>query len=89
MIVLDRRQLGAGLGLCGIVAHRLQDSFPQDKKNGVADASSFVYLTDGDTDALEKLRHNVRNNQRSERISCGERNRLLHLKKLMGRWMSY
>ena len=40
-------QLGAGLGLCGILAHRIGDN------------STEVVLTDGDTDALVKLRENV------------------------------
>jgi Lysine methyltransferase len=33
-------------------------------------SSSYVYLTDGDTDALVQLRYNVRQNQRSDRIHC-------------------
>ena len=42
-------ELGAGLGLCGILAHRL----------GAAE----VVLTDGDTEALANLRCNLRANQ--------------------------
>ena len=43
-------QLGAGLGMCGILAHRLG-------------RNSTVCITDGDTDALVHLRENVKRNQ--------------------------
>lgn len=50
-LVLDKRviELGAGVGLCGIVAHQL----------GAKD----VLVTDGDTSVLENLRYNVKQNQ--------------------------
>lgn len=41
-------ELGAGLGLCGIVAHHL--------------GASRVVITDGDTQALKQMRENVRDN---------------------------
>lgn len=44
----SRSQLGAGLGLCGILASHLQ--------------ASKVVLTDGDSDALKYLRANVERN---------------------------
>jgi Lysine methyltransferase len=67
------------------VAHQLQeasvlhnddrgnnDSNVVDDTNAATSSSSasYVYLTDGDTDALVQLRHNVRHNQRSDRIHC-------------------
>jgi hypothetical protein len=97
------QQLGAGLGLCGIVAHQLQEaallsssrrSIKEDdhrdhhdhraaaddddieeetttnNTSSSSSSSSFVYLTDGDTDALIQLRHNVMINRRSNRIVC-------------------
>jgi Lysine methyltransferase len=52
--------------------HDENDNDVTDDTNPVAasSSSSCVYLTDGDTDALVQLRHNVRNNQRSDRIHC-------------------
>ena len=41
-------ELGAGLGVCGILAHKL--------------GASHVVLTDGDTDTLKALRNNVASN---------------------------
>jgi predicted nicotinamide N-methyase len=41
--------LGAGLGLCGILAHKL-------------DIASHVCMTDGDVETLENLRRNVARN---------------------------
>lgn len=41
-------ELGAGLGLCGILAHQLE--------------AEMVYLTDGDTAALHQLRANIASN---------------------------
>ena len=70
-------ELGCGLGLCGILAHRItcpiveaDNDNNQDVVNGSAKddtekvvASSRVWLTDGDTDVLPKLRENVARNQ--------------------------
>jgi predicted nicotinamide N-methyase len=42
-------ELGAGLGLCGILAHRLR--------------GKYVCITDGDTDALKLLRENIETNR--------------------------
>jgi predicted TPR repeat methyltransferase len=50
--------LGAGLGLNGILAHR------------VAPQTSKVLVTDGDTDALVLLRNNVETNRTSNNISA-------------------
>jgi len=43
-------ELGAGLGLCGILIHR------------TTPASTYVCLTDGDTDTLKQLRTNIQRN---------------------------
>jgi len=56
-------ELGCGLGLCGILAHRLTSMGNVDKAIGSAQKNETeVYLTDGDTDALAQLRANVRQN---------------------------
>jgi hypothetical protein len=54
----DVLELGAGLGLCGILVHRM--------------AAKRVILTDGDSDTLANLRANVRANSdgNSCRIDC-------------------
>lgn len=53
-------ELGAGLGICGILAHKLD--------------ASVVVLTDGDTNTLQALRQNValntESNVPSSRIQC-------------------
>jgi hypothetical protein len=50
-------KLGAGVGLCGILAHKLD--------------ASHVWMTDGDVDTLENLRQNVaRNHCDSSKVSC-------------------
>jgi predicted nicotinamide N-methyase len=51
-------ELGAGLGLCGILAHHLQ--------------AANVVLTDGDTDALKFMRANVATNCSSTSTSTDE-----------------
>lgn len=43
-------EIGAGLGLCGLLVHRLVDG-------------SDVVVTDGDSDALRQLRQNIQDNQ--------------------------
>ena len=53
-------ELGAGLGLVGILAHRI--SSPQ----------SHVYLTDGDTEALVYLRENVESNKSKDGTTGGD-----------------
>ena len=52
-------ELGAGLGLCGIIAHRL--------------GATHVLATDGDVDVLQNLRHNTQCNANVDsdtNISC-------------------
>jgi hypothetical protein len=53
-------ELGAGLGLNGILAHRL------------APETSTVVVTDGDTDALVWLRKNIAVNQRNTHITASQ-----------------
>ncbi|KAL3787369.1 hypothetical protein ACHAWO_000579 [Cyclotella atomus] len=46
-------EVGSGLGRCGMLAHLLSKASGNDTK---------TVLTDGDTDTLKQLRHNVQNN---------------------------
>lgn len=55
-------ELGCGLGLCGILAHKLQLLQSTEKQLPIDNDVSAVYLTDGDTDALAQLRANVKHN---------------------------
>jgi len=61
-------ELGAGLGLVGILVHHLLLRLQQSKEDTNSDETtttkqgSFVCLTDGDTDALVQLRANVQRN---------------------------
>lgn len=53
-------ELGAGLGLCGILLHKIA-------------SNSNIVITDGDTDALKKLRENIVKNSHplsSSDVSC-------------------
>lgn len=76
-------ELGAGLGLCGLVAHHLaagdDDNVAQDDESSSLTSTTSVYVTDGDKDVLVKLRENVALNQTnkpmdgassSSKISC-------------------
>jgi len=65
-------ELGAGLGLVGLLAHRILASLT-DRTAG--NNTSRVVLTDGDTDTLAQLRANLKrnqeyNNQQQHRIEC-------------------
>ena len=55
-------ELGSGLGLCGLLTHRLTDQH------------AVVHLTDGDTDALHHLRKNISMNSNSSNKDSGCRN---------------
>jgi predicted nicotinamide N-methyase len=46
-------EVGSGLGRCGMLAHLVSKAIGYDTK---------TVLTDGDTDTLKQLRHNVQNN---------------------------
>jgi predicted nicotinamide N-methyase len=77
-------QLGAGLGLCGILAHRMTSPSPSCSSSSPASESNTnininintntteVFLTDGDTDALVQLRENVERNK--SKTDSGEGN---------------
>ena len=64
-------ELGCGLGLVGLLAHKLQ--LLQSTEKQLPMDVSAVYLTDGDTDALAQLRANVKHNI-PESSSNGRRN---------------
>ena len=64
-------QLGAGLGLCGILAHRMtlsSCSSSPDSESNANNNKTAVFLTDGDTDALVQLHENIERNK----SKCGE-----------------
>lgn len=65
-------ELGAGLGLCGILAHHLSSFRDSGSCSDSNDEDSLVMLTDGDTDVLAHLRDNVKKNANTElgHISC-------------------
>lgn len=65
-------ELGAGLGLCGILAHRLRSSINGGSSSPSHDEGTSVMLTDGDTDVLPHLRENVERNTNSQfgNIAC-------------------
>lgn len=63
-------ELGSGLGLCGLLAHRIiYDHDDHVSNNGCGNSSSseicegesgaMIHLTDGDTDTLSQLRQNI------------------------------
>jgi len=64
-LFLDKRvlELGAGLGLNGILAWRstVKNHSSDDESN-----STCVYITDGDSDALKELRENIERNRPSD-----------------------
>mmetsp|Transcript_3082 Transcript_3082/g.4724 ORF Transcript_3082/g.4724 Transcript_3082/m.4724 type:complete len:282 (-) Transcript_3082:236-1081(-) len=66
-------ELGAGLGLCGILAYHLLVLMEEGESEGVAGAE--VFLTDGDVEAIVALKHNVSSNtdqqqQSKTKIAC-------------------
>jgi len=69
-LLQDKRilELGVGLGLVGILAHQLCSLSNSNSSN--SSYSSNVVVTDGDTDALAKLRHNVQRHKLNRNISC-------------------
>ena len=67
-------ELGAGLGLVGILAHRLTAG------RGVA---ATVCLTDGDTDALACMRENVRRNCPDDTSGTGRGNPRISCRQLL------
>ena len=66
MLTFVASQLGGGLGLCGILAHRMTSSScsssPASESN-TNNNKTAVFLTDGDTDALVQLRENIERNK--------------------------
>ena len=65
-------ELGCGLGLCGILAHRLTALAGANvEKDTCKENTGAVYLTDGDTDALAQLRANVRLNAPPSESNAG------------------
>jgi len=73
-------ELGSGLGLCGILTHRVLLMKNAGEKNDEQDEAkvndssnpnkSHVFLTDGDTDTLKQLRQNVHDNVPPSTSSC-------------------
>lgn len=66
-------ELGAGLGLNGILALKIMQSINLSEDNSTAENS--VCITDGDSDALIHLRENIQRNRTTEtnhhvRVSC-------------------
>lgn len=64
-------ELGAGLGLCGILAHHLMTDY------------GSVVVTDGDTDALVALRDNVETNSREATTEGGEEGGTISCRQLL------
>jgi hypothetical protein len=65
-------ELGSGLGRSGILAWHCLNYLPNDE-------SKRLYLTDGDTDVLTQLRHNVQQNIPSEAFKSKEEADSVHL----------